>query len=200
MRKLAAIFVFLLLCGALASAQMEPKLFEVPNNELFGGFAYERADLSGSLAPTLGIVTQTSTGMKGFAAGLSHYLHYLNGNAGFTLEFARVSNSSVDPTGIEYVRLRGMAGPTYRLHRYGFFSPSIHVLAGEDRATFTVPSGATTLRFRDTDVAVAGGGTLDGNLSRHLAVRLAQFDYVYTRHYGVSQSSFRYIGGLVLRF
>ena len=200
MRKLAVLIVFLLLCGALATAQLEPKMFEVPNSELFGGYAYEHADLSGSSASTLGIVTQSSTGLKGFALGLSHYLHFLNGNAGFTLEFARVANSSVDPTGIEYVRTRYMAGPTYRLHRYGFFSPSIHVLAGVDRATFTVPSGATTLTFRDTDLAVAGGATLDGNLSRHLAVRLGQFDYVYTGHYGGSQSSFRYIGGIVLRF
>lgn len=199
MRK-AVILVFLFLCGAWATAQLEPKPFEVPNNELSGGYVYEHADLSGSLAPTLGIVTQTSTGMRGFTIGFSHYLHLLNGHAGVMLEFSRVSNDSIDPTGIGYVRLRGMGGPTYRLPRYGFFSPSVHVLAGVDRATFTVPSGATTLTFQDTDVAMAGGGTLDGNLTRHLAVRLAQFDYVYTRHYDVSQSSFRYIGGLVLRF
>ena len=201
MRK-AVIFVFLFLCAAWATAQLEPepKPFEVPDNELFGEWVYEHADLSGSLAPTLGIVTQTSTAMNGFAIGFSHYLHLLNGHAGVMLEFSWLSNDSIDPTGIGYVRLRGMGGPTFRLPRYGFFTPSFHVLAGVDSATFTVPSGATTLKFQDTDVAVAGGGTVDGNLTRHLAVRLAQFDYVYTRHYDVGQSSFRYLGGLVLRF
>ena len=205
MRKLASLIVLLFVCAACVSAQTEPPLepepqLEAPaNNELFGGYAYEHADLAGSTA-ALGIAIPSSTGMKGFAIEFSHYMHFFNGHAGWMAEISRVSTSSVGPTGIEYSRLRFMGGPTFRLRRYGFFTPSIHALAGVDRATFTVPSGASTLTFRDTDVAVVGGGSLDGNLSRHLAVRLVQFDYVYTRHYDVNQSSFRYIGGLVVRF
>jgi len=205
MRKLAAIFVLLLLCVACATAQTEPPFesepqLETPNNELFGGYAHEHADLAGSTA-ALGVTIPSSTGLSGFAIEFSHYIpRFLNGHAGWMLEISRVSNSSVDPTGIEYARTRFMAGPTYRLRRYGFFAPSIHALAGVDRATFTVPSGPVTLTFRDTDVAVVGGGSVDGNLSRHLAVRLAQLDYVYTRHYDANQSSWRYLGGVVLRF
>jgi hypothetical protein len=205
MRKLAALFALLVVCGVSAIAQTEPPFepepqLAEPSNELFGGFDYEHADLAGSTA-VLGIATPSSTGLQGVAFGFSHYFPQLfGGHAGVMLEFSRASNSSVDPTGLEYSRLRGMAGPTVRLRRYGFFTPSIHALAGVDRATFKVPNGAVTISFQDTDVAVAGGGSLDGNLSRHLAVRLAQFDYVYTRHYDVNQSSFRYIGGVVLRF
>jgi hypothetical protein len=47
---------------------------------------------------------------------------------------------------------------------------------------------------------VAAGATVDGNLSRHLGIRLAQVDYVITDHYSSIQSGFRYTGGVVIRF
>ena len=200
MRKFAAVFMSVLFCGAFAMAQLEPKLFEVPKTELSIGFAYQHADLSGSFAPTNDIVTENSTGLKGFAIEFSHYMYR---NLGFTVDVARNSNKAVDSTGIGYVRTTYLAGPSYRLHRYGFFSPSVHVLAGVDHGTFTVPNGppnGTVLTFGDTDFAAAAGGTLDGNLTKHLAIRLAQVDYLYTHNYGANQSSFRYVGGVVVRF
>jgi hypothetical protein len=197
MRKFAAVFVFVLVCGAFAMAQLEAKLFDIPKTELSFGYAYQRAGLSGGLAATDNIVTENSTNLNGFAFEVSHYLH---GNIGVTVDVARDSNKAVDPTGIGYVRMSYVAGPSYRLHRYGFFSPSVHVLAGVDHATFNVPAGGTVFSFRDTDLAVVAGGTLDGNLTPHLAIRLAQVDYVYTQHYGTNQSSFRYVGGIVVRF
>lgn len=206
MRKLTAITVLLLLCGAWAAAQQEPPLepeprLEEPSSELFGGYDHEHADLSGSTAPTLGAVTQGTTALSGFAIEFSHYFFpLLKGRVGAMVEISRVSNDAVDDTGIGYVRTRFMAGPTYRFRRTGFFVPSLHGLAGVDRATFTVPFGFAKFTFRDTDLALAGGGSLDGILSRHLAVRLAQLDFVYTRHYDVNQTSFRYIGGILVRF
>jgi hypothetical protein len=201
MRKLAACFVVVLILGAFAMAQQEQAPFQIPKTELFGGYAYEHADISGSTGPTLGNVAQSSTGLSGFTIEFSHYFsHFLPGSLGYTLEISRVSNSAVDGTGISYVRSTFLAGPSYRLHQFGFLSPSIHALAGVDHATFNVPIDFTTLAVTDTDVAVAGGGALDGNLSQHLAIRLAEVDYVYTHHYGVVQSSFRYAGGIVLRF
>src|ERR1700693_1190215 len=100
MRKCFAVVGFLLFCGAMAMAQMEPKLFEVPKTELSVGYAYQHADLSGSFTGTDSNVTQSSTGLQGFAIEFSHYLH--SSSLGFTVDFARVSNGSVDPTGIGY--------------------------------------------------------------------------------------------------
>ena len=206
MRKLAGLVVLLLLCGAWAAAQPEPPLepeprLEEPSSELFGGYDHEHADLSGSTGPTLGAVTKGTTALSGFAIEFSHYFFpLLSGHLGAMVEVSRVSNDAVDDTGIGYVRTRFMAGPTYRFHKTGFFVPSLHVLGGVDRATFTVPFGFTKISFRDTELAVVGGGSVDGILSRHLAVRLAQLDFVYTRHYDSNQTSFRYIGGIVLRF
>jgi hypothetical protein len=197
MRKIAAAVLWILCFGAFAFGQEGAKEFRVPNSEISASFAYEHAGLAGSSAPTHGAVRQGSANLHDFAFGFSHYFY---GRAGFTAEIAHVSNSAIDPTGISYVRTSFLAGPTVRLHRYGFFSPSVHVLGGVDRATFTVPNVGSTFTFQNTDFAIAGGGTVDGNLSPRLAVRLAQVDYLYTHHYGTGQSSFRYLAGLVFRF
>jgi hypothetical protein len=196
MRKFAAVFLFVLFCGVFAVAQQEP-LFAVPKNEISFGYAYLHA---GGINPAGGEVAQTSTGMNGFAVQFSHYLHYLNGNLGYMVDVARDSSKAVDPTGVGYVSTSYVGGPSYRLHRYGFFSPSIHVLAGVSRSTFSVPSSGTVFSLKDTDFAALAGGALDGNLTPHIAIRLAQVDYEYTHHYGNNQSSFRYLGGVVIRF
>lgn len=199
MRKFAAVFLFVLVGGVFAMAQTAP-LFAVPKNEISLGYAYEHASLNGGFAGTDGLVTDSSASLHGFAGEFSHYMHYMNGNLGYTVDFSYDTNSKVDPTGIGYSTQTYEAGPTYRLHRYGFFSPSIHVLAGASRSKFTVPSNGTKFFFTDTDFAALAGGTLDGNLTPHIAIRLAQVDYDYSHHYGTSQSSFRYLGGVVFRF
>ena len=190
MRKFAVLFICVLAFGALAWAQMEPQPIEIPKTEIFLGYAYQYADTSGSNIAS-------STNLKGFAVEFSHYFH---NNFGYTIDISRGSNKAVDSTGIKYVRTSYMAGPTYRLHTLGFFTPSIHALAGVDRDDFTVPQIGTTFDFRSTDAAAAAGVAFDGTLSRHLAIRVAQVDYVYTHHYNTNQSSFRYSGGLVVRF
>jgi hypothetical protein len=172
-------------------------VFAVPKSEIYVGYAWQHAGLNGSLAATQGLVTQSSAGLQGFALG---YARYFVKNIGFATEISRVSNGALDPTGIGYTRTSYLGGPSVRLHRYGFFSPSVHVLAGVDHASFKVPASGTVFNFSDTDFAVLAGGVLDGNLSRHLAVRLVQGDYLHTSHYGQSQSSFRYSGGVVIRF
>ena len=192
-----AVVVFVLLCGAFAAAQLEPKAFDLQKSEIYGGFVYEHADISGSQVPTDTYIDQSSASLKGFAIDFSHYQFH---NLGYTVELARVWTKAIDNEGDGYSRMSYLAGPTYRLHRYGFFSPSIHVLAGVEHAVFTVPVPANKLSYANTDFAAAAGGTLDGNLSRHLAIRLAQVDYLYTHHYGGDQSSFRYSGGIVIHF
>lgn len=203
MRKLTVLFISVLVFSALALAQMEPKPLVVPNTELFFGYAFQHAGTSGSnLVKINGVNTDlvdvSSTNLNGFAIEFSHYLH---SKFGYTIDVYRGSNKSVDRTGIKYVRTSFMAGPTYRLNQMGFFTPSVHLLGGVDHDDFSVPTTLpSTFDQKDLDFAALAGVTLDGNLSRRLAVRLAQVDYLYTHHYGTSQSSFRYAGGVVLRF
>jgi hypothetical protein len=190
MRNFTVLLVSLLVLGASSLAQMEPKPLEIPKTEFFLGYAYQHADTSGS--PVV-----NSTNLNGFGVEFSHYF---NNKLGYTIDIARDSNSAVDSTGIKYVRTSYLAGPSYRLRQVGFLSPSVHALAGLDHDDFTVPFPAAIIDFKNTDFAAAAGVAFDGNLSRHLAVRLAQVDYLYTHHYGTNQSSFRYMGGIVARF
>jgi len=197
MRRCVLTVLLLAVCSSFAAAQVEQTIFEVPNSELYFGYTWQHAGLDGSQAPTQGLITQNTASLKGFTVG---YAHYFLKNIGFTAEISRVTNGALDPTGISYTRTSYVGGPTLRLHRYGFFSPAVHVMAGVDHATFKVPIGGSVLNFADTDIAILGGGVLDGNLSKHLGVRLAEVDYLYTNHYGQAQSSFRYVGGVVIRF
>jgi hypothetical protein len=195
MRKFTVLLLSVFAFGALGLAQIEPAAVEVPKTELFVGYAFQRAGVSGYNIPSVNV---KSTNLNGFAFEFSHYMH---SNFGYTIDVSRGSNSAVDSTGIKYVRSTYMVGPSYRLHNFLFFAPSVHALAGIDHDDFTVPEiNPTVFDYRSTDFAAAAGVKFDGNLSRHLAVRLAQVDYLYTHNHGANQSSFRYTGGLVVRF
>jgi hypothetical protein len=202
MRKFAVVAAFVLAFGVFASAQMEQPLFEIPKTEVALGYAYQYASLAGFTAGTSGFVTESTTSLNGFALEFSHYLPH--NKLGFTIDISHDSKSNLLGTGDQYSRSTYLAGATYRVHRYGFLSTSVHALAGVDHGTFTVPNPPNgpgiSLSFGNTEFAALAGGTLDGNLSRHIAIRLVQADYLYTNHYSTSQSSFRYSGGVVLRF
>jgi hypothetical protein len=196
MRKFTVLFAFILVFGAFALAQMEPKPIEVPKTELFLGYSFQHADTSGS-------DIADSTNLNGFAFDYAHYFHSSKlGNLGYMFEIGRGSNSKVDSTGIKYTRVTYLGGPTYRVHNFGFVTAAVHALAGVDHGDFTVPyaNTATVIDYTDTAFAIGGGVSVDGNLSRHIAIRLAQVDYLYTNHNSTNQSSFRYAGGVVVRF
>jgi hypothetical protein len=198
MRRFTVLLVTILASGAFALAQMEPpKPLVVPNTEFFGGYSYQHAETSGINGVSGGAVNVNSTNLNGFAFEFSHYLH---SKLGYTVDISHDSNSALDSTGIKHARTSYMAGPSYRLRTTGFFTPSIHALAGVDHDDFTVPQDSTVIDFTSTDFAAAAGVSFDANLSRHLAVRVAQVDYLYTRHYSGNQSSIRYSGGVVARF
>lgn len=191
MRKFTVLFVCVLVFGAVAMAQMEAPRLEVPKTELFLGYAYQHADTSGN-------AFVNGTNLNGFAFNASHYLK--NNNFGYTFDIGRTTNSRVDSTGIKYTRTSYMAGPSYRLHNIGFVTANVHALVGIDHAVLVVPEPGTEITYTHTDLAALAGVTVDGNLSRHLAVRLAQVDCVYTNHNHSDQASFRYAGGIVVRF
>ena len=190
MRKFALLAACLLMLGAVGVAQLETPKLEVPRTEFYIGYAYLYANPD---QPEVG-----NTHLNGFAFETSHYFKKLN--LGLTMDLGHQANSRVDNTGIKYSRSTYLIGPTYRIHRIGFFTANIHALAGLDKSTYTLPQTSTTFNYQDTGLAVLAGASVDGNLSRHLGFRLAQVDYVITDHYGSMQSGLRYTGGVVLRF
>ncbi len=199
MRRLTLLVLGLMLMGTFAAAQLEPPQIVAPNTELYLGYAYQHADTDGSnVVNGSQLVNVKSANLNGVDFQFSHYLK--NHKFGYTIDIARGSNSRVDATGIKLTRVSYMAGPTYRLRSMGFLTMNVHALAGVDREQFNLPLVATTYYDKDDALAIAGGVTVDGNLSKHLAIRLGQADFLYTQHYGKNQGAFRYTGGVVVRF
>jgi len=167
---------------------------------MYIGYAFEHSQTSGISKLSQGDVNVDSTSLNGVAF---EYAHYLQNHLGFILDLAHESKSKVNSTGIKLTHSSYMAGPAYRVHHWGFFSASVHALGGVEHSVFTSPQGGPgnfSIVYDSWGGAAAAGGAVEGNLSPHIGVRLAQVDYVFAHHYSSNESSFRYSGGVVFRF
>jgi hypothetical protein len=81
-----------------------------------------------------------------------------------------------------------LVGPKLAFRSSGKVDPFAHVLFGGMHVT-----GLSTF-------ALAFGGGFDYKALPHVAIRVAQFDYIYTHFGGVRQNNFRYQGGIVIRW
>jgi uncharacterized protein YcfL len=200
MRKFTVVVISVFFMAACAAAQMANTRFDIPRNEMYIGYAFEQSQTSGISKLSGGDVDVDSTSLNGVAF---EYAHYMQDHLGFILDLAHESNSKVDSTGIKLTHSSYMAGPAYRVHHWGFFSASVHGMGGVEHSVFTSPQsgqGNFSIVYDSWSGAAAVGATVDGNLSPHVGVRLAQVDYVYTHHYSSNQNTFRYSGGVVFRF
>ena len=161
--------------------------------QVFGGYSYLNFDVTKLTAGLLndrlsahGWDTSVSFDVNhwfGLEADLSgHYKGNCEGVSGLTCK-----------------DLSFMGGPrfAYRKDRYTAFA---HGLFGGDNGSGSI-SG---LSLSDTPFAMAFGGGIDYQATPRIALRVAQFDYFYTRHalnLGASpQNNYRVAAGVVLRF
>jgi outer membrane protein OmpA-like peptidoglycan-associated protein len=92
-------------------------------------------------------------------------------------------------------------GPRLNWRRFDHFTPFAEFLAGGTHGGVELTGGDTQSAF-----AIATGGGLDIVLTKNLAWRFAQLDYLMTTHSGAAlgasgrQNNFRAATGLVLRF
>ena len=108
---------------------------------------------------------------------------------------SRISGADVDATA-ETV----MAGPKIMLFHRSKFTPFGQALFGFIHMN---PGYSQQLITHNTFAAAPGVG-LDWNATRHLGIRLAQVDYLFTRMRAtagqVNWNNFRYSAGVVVRF
>ncbi len=161
-----------------------------PPVEVFGGYSYFRANpeefnLNGWNASIAGNVTNWF-GIQWDFSG--HYGHP-------TDQFGR------SISGIHIDNYTFMMGPRLA-YRAGSFTPFAHFLLGAARAgTRDVSFGNTS----DWALAAVIGGGVDLNVSRSVAVRMAQVDYLMTRFdtgdfFGDNrQNNFRFSAGIVFK-
>src|SRR6202047_2130324 len=171
-----------LLCGfsTLAAAQDQP-----PKWELYGGysFLYPGSDVHGVLP--LGLVPLTSrmeSNPRG--AGLSATYNF-NRWFGLTLDTSTHWGSGEKGLGgrLDDAAFSNLSFGPKITFRSAHFSPFLEALVGDHRL---MPDA-----FHDIDkLGFMGGGGLDVNVSRHVALRLFRADYVWSSYqYGTATST-----------
>jgi hypothetical protein len=180
---LAVLFIFFSIpSGAFAQP-------EYPLVEVLGGYSYLRANpegfnLHGWNASVAGNITDWF-GVEGDLSG--HYGH--------------PSDRFGSIPGIDIDQYTFMGGPRLA-YRTGPVVPFAHFLIGAVRAsTRDVEFGSTS----DWALGTVVGGGLDVGISKSVAVRVAQVDWLMTRfntghHDAERQNNFRFSAGIVLKF
>jgi peptidoglycan-associated lipoprotein len=209
MRKSAVLMLVLLFSPLMVMAQFGARVAGVENDNrvtVFGGYSYLR---------------NANNGFGGFdGQGTFNFNRYL----GVT---ADISGSSLTPLSGSVFGFSGSAqqriynylfGPTVtaRAGRSAFFA---HALFGEAHSSLgagvniPVIGGLSTGLTSANAFAMAFGGGVDLGLTRHLAIRVAQVDFLRTQfnatdallaglssNLGNRQNSMRYSAGIVFRF
>jgi hypothetical protein len=179
MTKICVLLVLCLLLSAFSVAQ------EFPRVEVFGGYSY------------LHFKPQGAPGLN-FNYGWNSAVQYnVNRLIGFKADF---SGHYVTPvTGVNLNSYSFLFGPvaSNRIAERG--TVFVHALAGANRLS----ASATGLSTSDTSFAMAFGGGLDIRAARHVSARLAQIDYLFTKHGTApmnTQNNIRVSAGVVFDF
>lgn len=218
-RKLLVIVGLVLLAGCIVMAQ------EVPTAEAYMGYTFIRVN------------TGTQVNAFNSNGGLGSFQVNFNKNFGVVAEFGGTTKEGVSISGpdraLEQTQFTYLFGPRVFVNKAGRYSPFFEFLLGGIHNSrsfgvansllppgFTVPEGVTaetgptTTRFRTTQnaYAMALGGGIDIKLSKLIAVRPIQLDYLPS-HFsplnipGVGtindvrwQNNIRYSCGMTFRF
>jgi opacity protein-like surface antigen len=178
MRKFFILFGFAIFATAIAQAQ------ESRGMEVSGQYQYIR------IMPGQGAPSANCQGAGGtFAANLNAWAAIVG-----DLGFCKITGL---PSGSSSHEVNYLFGPRLAYHNTGRLTPYAQVLFGGARAT------ASLTGFPSTSVnsfAMTFGGGADIQLTRHVAFRAIQLEYMYTHFSGVKQNNLRLQSGLVYRF
>ena len=178
MRKLFILFGFALLATSIAQAQ------ETRGMEISGQYQYVRIN------PGQGAPSANCQGAGGtFAVNVNRFLGVVGDIGGCKITGL--------PTGATSHEINYLFGPRFAYHNSGRFTPYAQVLFGGERLSASVtgfPSSSVN------SFAMTFGGGADLQLTRHLAFRAIQVEYLYTHFSGAKQNNMRLQSGLVYRF
>ena len=176
MRKLPFLGGLILFAAVPAMAQDNPK------GEVAGNYTYINVDTNGS---SLGRLSCHGGGGSG-AWNANSYLGVVGEFSGCKVTGLPSGTPSV--TAFTY-----LFGPRLTYRASGNFEPFGEVLFGGARL-----SGGGAPSQNAFSFAVGGGA--DYKMTRSVAIRLAQFDYLYTKFGTMHQNNFRVQAGIVFRF
>jgi len=190
MRKCLLVALLLFACGVSAVADDEQK------TEVFLGYSY--------LHLNSGIPTTDRSAAEGMNLDATYYPWR---NLGMVADF-QWHQKEIDfvnnPTTGRLLSLHG--GPRVKL-RHGKLEPFANVLFGFTHGTVNTTSPAKTSNENTFSMKLGGG--LDIAAWKHIAVRLGELNYYYTKFQTLfagaggsttSQNNYTYSGGIVIRF
>jgi opacity protein-like surface antigen len=101
------------------------------------------------------------------------------------------------PSGTSARLVNYLFGPKLTYRSRGKLSPFAQVLFGGERISGSAPGFAST---SDSSFAMAFGGGADYEMTNHVAIRLIQAEYLYTKFGGTHQNNARISAGIVYRW
>lgn len=184
MKKLVCLLGLVCLCSVSASAQGNGGTVV----DIFAGYSFVHTEPGAQLS------TFNANGGVASAA-----LNFSNWFAG-VVEAGGVHASHIGSFDVDATAETVMAGPKIMLFHGSRFTPFGQALFG---FIHTNPGYSQQTITHNTFAAAPGVG-LDWNATRHVGLRLAQVDYLFTRMPAtsgdVNWNNFRYSAGVVLRF
>ena len=150
-----------------------------PRAEVFGGYSYG------------------GSGSHGWDGSVA-----FNANRwlGLVADFGGQYTSIDTPDSSERIRTHTVLfGPRLSARRGKHVTPFAHALFGAAHTDSRAREAGLDLHFADTSFAAALGGGLDVKLSRRVALRAFQIDYLRSNLFGGTQNKGRIAFGLVLR-
>jgi opacity protein-like surface antigen len=181
MRKLVCLGALLLAVSISAAGQ------DVQKVDLFGGYTYFHAGFPGN-----------SLNFNGGSGSLTANFTPL---FGFTADFGRYDNSH---SGVSSTNFTYLFGPQFTYRGNEHVTPFFHVLFGGSHLSSSFSSGGTSSSSDSSNAfAFAPGGGLDVHVSPHVAIRVAQVDYLLTKFKDDQdnrQNNVRVSAGIVFRW
>jgi peptidoglycan-associated lipoprotein len=183
MRKFVCLLGLVFLCSFTASAQQRSSVIDI-----FAGYSFVHTQPGAQLSSF-----NSNGGVGSVALNFSSWFSGVVEAGG--VHTSRISGTDVDATAETF-----MAGPKISLFHGSRLSPFAQALVG---FIHTNP-GYSQQTINHNSFAMAPGAGLDWNATRHLGIRLAQVDYLFTRIPAstgqVNWNNFRYSTGIVVRF
>jgi opacity protein-like surface antigen len=178
MRKLFILVAVILATAGSAVAQ------DFPKAEIFGGYQYIRVNPGG------GSAAYNCQGGAGSVAGnLNHWF-------GVVGDFGACKVTGL-PSGTSAHLVNYLFGPKLTYRSRGKLSPFAQVLFGGERISGSASGLGST---SDSSFAMAFGGGADYEMTNHVAIRLIQAEYLYTKFGGTRQNNARISAGIVYRW
>lgn len=174
-----------LLCGVVLLSAVAASAQDTPKVEIFGGYSYVHTSVTG---------TSFTANLNGGSASVSYNpTNWLGLVADVGGYYAGQNSLGTGINGEIYTFLFGPK-TTFRVGR---FTPFVQTLFGGARSTVNSTFGASS------SFAMATGGGLDCNVTKHVGVRLIQAEYLLTMlsdNVNSRQNNARISAGFVFRW